>query len=67
MYVNLLNVSLANCVPWLLRLKSPTLQKPVLTHNPPHHHKQLQVDLASQRRDSDAHKEMLKPPEQWKG
>lgn len=35
--------------------------------NPPHHRKQLQVDLASQSRDSGAHEEMLKPPEQWKG
>lgn len=35
--------------------------------NPPHHCKQLQVDLASQNRDFSAHKEMLKPPEQWRG
>lgn len=42
-------------------------EDPLLTRNPLHSRKQLQVDLASLRGDSGAQQEMLKPPKQWRG
>lgn len=51
----------------LHKLNRQRSRDPLLTRNPLHRRKQLQVDLASLRGDSGAHQEMLKPPKQWRG